>query len=145
MKTIWIRQSDRAFAEWLSLREKVLRLPLGLSYSADDLREEVDDRHLLSYLDGKLAGGLAVREVGDDGRVWKVRQVAVAPELQGKGIGRKLMLAVEEKAREEGVCELVLHSRGELVPFYEAIGFCAEGEPFVEVGIPHRRMRKRLS
>ena len=108
MKTIWIRQSDEAFAEWLSLREKVLRLPLGLSYSADDLREEADDRHLLSYLDGKLAGGLVVREVGDDGLAWKVRQVAVAPELQGKGIGRKLMLAVEEKAREEANLEAML-------------------------------------
>ena len=39
---------------------------------------------------------------------------------------------------------MTLHAREAAVPFYERLGYLSEGEPFDEVGLPHRAMRKRL-
>jgi predicted GNAT family N-acyltransferase len=40
---------------------------------------------------------------------------------------------------------MVLHARDTAVPFYEALGYEAFDDPFVEVAIPHRKMRKALA
>ena len=144
MKTLWIEHGDPLMPGWTALRSRVLREPLGLRYSDADFEEEKDDRHLVRVIDAKVVGGLLVRTRGLPQGVWKSRQFAVDPEYQGKGIGAELMRFAEATAREEGVSEFVLHSREGVVGFYEKLGFTTEGERFGEVGIPHRRMRRRL-
>ncbi len=55
---------------------------------------------------------------------------AVAPELQGTGLGRRLFQAAEEKLRGEGcrMLELtVLNLRPELLPIYRRFGFVEAG------------------
>lgn len=130
--------------EWTALRNRVLREPLGLELTTADFEEEKDDRHLIGVSDGKVVGGLIVRTKEQPEGVWKIRQFAVDPEQQGKGIGAELMRDAEVAAREEEVAEFVLHSREVVVGFYERLGFKTEGESFEEVGLPHRRMRKVL-
>jgi predicted GNAT family N-acyltransferase len=39
---------------------------------------------------------------------------------------------------------MVLNARDTAIPFYLHLGYELVGEPFVEVGIPHRKMRKAL-
>ena len=144
MKTLWIERGDPLLPEWAELRSRVLREPLGLRYSDADFEEEKDDRQLVGVIDGKVVGGLLVRTKGQPTGVWKIRQFAVDPDYQGRGIGAVLMSAAEAAARDEAVAEFVLHSREVVVGFYEKLGFTIEGESFEEVGIPHRKMRKRL-
>ncbi|MFN4080100.1 MAG: GNAT family N-acetyltransferase, partial [Saprospiraceae bacterium] len=76
--------------------------------------------------------------------VFKMRQVAVAPEAQGKGVGAKLVSASEQLARQLGARRIALHARETAVPFYLKLNYQIEGEPFEEVGIPHRYMVKEL-
>ncbi len=144
MITAWIDLEHVAFPEWVALRQVILRDPLGLVYSESDLAEEVQDQHLVGWIDGVLVGGLIVRPWGQDEGVVKIRQVAVQESRQGSGLGRELMREAMEKLRVTGVREIVLHSRAVVVGFYEGLGFVCEGEPFIEVGLPHRRMRLRL-
>lgn len=144
MKTCWIADKDRAdpaLAAWIALRQRVLRDPLGLVYSEADLAAERADRHLVGFDGETVIGGLLVQERGQEPGVWKIRQVAVEPSRQGKGIGRGLMAVAEAAAREAGITQLVLNSRETVCGFYETLGYVAEGERFIEVGIPHRRMR----
>ncbi|MGP0173632.1 N-acetyltransferase family protein [Pseudomonas sp. NCHU5208] len=56
-----------------------------------------------------------------DGQV--VRSVFVAPDRQGQGIGRRLMLALERLAREQGVSELLVPSSLTAQGFYRQLGF----------------------
>lgn len=125
----------------MDLRQRVLREPLGLVYTAADLDAERDDRHLLGLDDeGKVIGGLLVRGKDQPSGVWKIRQVAVEPTFQGRGIGRHLMTQVAREAADAGISTLVLHSRESVCGFYEKLGYQIEGEAFDEIGIPHRRM-----
>ena len=54
------------------------------------------------------------------------------------------MQAVLKTTRELEFASLVLDSQVPVIPFYEALGFVAEGEIFPDAGIPHRHMRLSL-
>jgi predicted GNAT family N-acyltransferase len=74
----------------------------------------------------------------------KMRQVAVNAERQGEGKGRQIVEFAENWAREQGFQRIILHARESAVPFYLAMNYVVSGEPFEEVGIPHRFMSKSI-
>mmetsp|Transcript_9641 Transcript_9641/g.17898 ORF Transcript_9641/g.17898 Transcript_9641/m.17898 type:complete len:261 (-) Transcript_9641:93-875(-) len=53
-----------------------------------------------------------------------LRYIAIVPEQRGKGHGRRLVNHVCRCCREQGVHQLTLFSKRELVAFYKAVGFC---------------------
>ena len=130
--------------EWTALRTRILREPLGLNITEADFEAEHEDKQLIGVIGGKVVGGLLARTAGQPANVWKLRQFAVDPDQQGRGLGAELMTAVERTARDENIIELVLHAREDVTGFYKKFGFHSEGDLFQEVGIPHRKMRKRL-
>ncbi len=138
MEIIRIEHGSRLYAEWVELRTRILREPLGLRYSSDDLEAERDQDHWVAQLGGTLVGGFIVCSIPDGS--WKIRQVAVCESQQGRGIGKALMQFAVSQARAEGVGEISLHARESVIPFYEQLGFHVVGDPFEEVGIPHSRM-----
>lgn len=123
------------------LRRRVLRWPLGREYSEDDLAQEASDVHIVGFLGNEP---VACALLTDLEGVAKMRQVAVDAPHQGQGLGKQLVDAFEAEARARGYREVVLNARETAVPFYISCGYSLEGEPFEEVGIPHRRMRKAL-
>lgn len=125
----------------VELRRQVLRLPLGLDFTSEELEAEHVQIHM-AMLDGLTP--MACLSLVPHGEEVKMRQVAVASEQQGKGLGRQLVTASETLAREKGFTKMVLHARETAVPFYKALGYAVLGEPFQEVGIPHRKMEKPL-
>lgn len=64
--------------------------------------------------------------------------LAVRPDSQGRGLGRRLIDAVEAVARDAGCHEMEIHIvnlREELPPFYRALGYVERGTlPFPEDG-----------
>ena len=122
------------------MRESILRKPIGLVFTESDIEEERHDAHLLGLLGSRLVAGLAVRKAERPVLSWKIRQVAVEEEFRGGGFGRQLVLEVIERALAQPVDTLYLHSRVEVVDFYERLGFESVGERFEEVGIPHQKM-----
>ncbi len=148
VRLLWIDariENDLELSQWMDLRYRVLREPLGLTYSEEDLIQESEDLHLVALEGQRVIAGLLIRNAGQEVGVWKIRQVAVEPSRQGEGLGRTLMLAVERAAQESSVTSLVLHSREGVCGFYEKLGYRSVGGTFTEVGIPHRRMERSLA
>jgi len=138
----WIPFDSVERAALIELRREILRRPLGLDFTPQQLDAEADQLHLGAW-DGPRAVGcllLAAREGG----VVQMRQVAVAADAQGRGIGRLLVREAEAESRRRGWTRMILHARDAAIPFYLKLGYAAEGEPYVEVGIPHRTMAKWL-
>ncbi|MDF1815754.1 MAG: GNAT family N-acetyltransferase [Verrucomicrobiales bacterium] len=143
MKTIrLIEHNGPEFGEWLGLREEVLRKPLGLTYSDSDIAAEADHFHLCLFFGGSIAAGLILQPL--NGVTWKMRQVAVSPREQKKGLGRELVAFSEEFARENGAQKMTLHARQTAVPFYLGLDYRIEGDAFMEVGLTHFAMGKKL-
>lgn len=126
----------------VELRRAVLRRPLGLDFTEEQLAEEKDDIHF-AFLHADEALACLVFTPKGDGLL-KMRQVAVREDIQGQGLGRQLVETSEAWARSHGYKRIVLHARDTAVPFYLAQGYEIEGEPFEEVGIPHRAMAKDI-
>jgi len=74
----------------------------------------------------------------------KIGRVAVLREARGCGAGKLLMEHMIKRARQEGFRELCLDAQLTVIPFYEKLGFSAEGDVFADAGILHRRMRRTL-
>jgi predicted GNAT family N-acyltransferase len=125
------------YAAALILRQAELRTPLGLSYSPDDLAAESVERLFGAFVGAEIIATLNMRDQGAG--VWKMRQVAVAPHWRGMGIGAALVRHAEQALAPS---QIILHAREPVVPFYEKLGYLAEGPQFIEVTIPHRAMRK---
>lgn len=134
--------SDRQ-RESVDLRRRVLREPLGLEFSREDLEAECDDHHLVVLEEERVTAVMVLRPLGD-GAV-KMRQVAVEPGRQRSGLGTALVAFAEGFCRERGYRLITLHARQNAVAFYLRLGYDVYGAAFTEVGIPHRYMKKSLS
>ncbi|MGX5818477.1 GNAT family N-acetyltransferase [Chitinophaga lutea] len=130
------------YRSMVALRDEVLRKPLGLSFSDDYLQQELNDVLIGYFEDDRLAGCCILTPLS--GKTVQLRQMAVSPAFQRGGIGHKLLVFAEGKARDAGFSELMLHARKEAVPFYLKSGYSARGDAFIEVGIPHLEMFKEL-
>jgi GNAT superfamily N-acetyltransferase len=126
----------------VELRFQMLRKPLGLSYSKEEIEAEKNDILIGFFDDGKIEGCCILTKA--DGKTVKLRQMAVLSGLQGKGIGRVLMTYAENVARDHGYRKLNMHARKTALGFYEKLGYSVSGPEFQEVTIPHFEMEKDL-
>lgn len=135
-----------AWREAVKLRERILRAPLGLEFSPEELAAESGDLHLGAFeaVTGAVIGCLVLSPVEGKPGVCRMRQVAVTESRREEGIGAALVMRAEVFAAARGFREMTLHARESVAGFYERLGYAAEGSPFVEVTIPHRAMRKTL-
>jgi predicted GNAT family N-acyltransferase len=74
----------------------------------------------------------------------KLERMVVERSLRGTGIGADLVTEAEREAARQGASEVIMHAQRQVEGFYAACGYVAEGETFLEEGIPHVLMRKRL-
>ena len=145
MKDIEFREIEYGSKEYkdeLQLRNRVLRLPLGLDIYDEDFKAEKNDMHLGAFYNGKLVGVLMLINTGDG--MARMRQVAVDEGLRSRGIGRKLVEYAEKLALSRGYGEIMLHSRMTAKDFYTKLGYSVSSDVFTEINIPHVEMRKKL-
>lgn len=136
---------DHGSAEYLQmvkLRDDILRKPLGLSFTQEELEEEKNNMLIAAFEDERILGCCMLLE--EQPGIVRLRQMAVLNDLQGKGIGRALMNFAENIARDRGFRAIRMHARINAIGFYEKVGYKIRGEQFVEVTIPHYVMEKLL-
>ena len=143
MNIIEVEFATPEYDDTVRLRYKILRLPLGLDFTAEQLAEEHNDFHLAAYDAAWILRGCLVLTPKDDNTL-KMRQVAVDDTVQSKGIGSLLVQASEVFARAKGFDTMELNARETAVPFYLKLGYNTEGAAFEEVSILHFRMVKKL-
>jgi N-acetylglutamate synthase-like GNAT family acetyltransferase len=131
------------YSQVYDLREEVLRKPIGLSLKDEDLRAEEFDIILAAIDRGKVIGCVMLRTTNDPA-VFKLRQMAVNPDWQKKGIGNKLVSTAEELLRQKQIERIILHARVTASGFYTKMGYRITSDKFTEVGIPHVAMEKAL-
>jgi N-acetylglutamate synthase-like GNAT family acetyltransferase len=137
-----IDHGTKEYQQMVNLRNEILRKPLGLAFDTSELEREKEDVLMGAFEDDKLLGCCLLTKIDD--RTMRLRQMAVPSGMQGKGIGRALMIFCENVARDMGFKRLILPARKTALGFYEKQGYSVTGEEFVEVTIPHYVMEKAL-
>jgi predicted GNAT family N-acyltransferase len=130
------------YRQMIKLRDDILRKPLGLTFSKDEIENEKENLLIGAFEDEDMLGCCMLVE--ENSTTIRLRQMAVLNDLQGKGIGRALMQFAENLARDRGYKILSMHARKNVVGFYEKMGYQTKGDEFVEVTIPHYVMEKEL-
>ena len=97
--------------------------------------------HLLATQEGRPVGTARLLVKGATG---KIGRVCVLREERGRGIGAALIRKAVEELRDLGLETARLGSQVHAIPFYEALGFAAEGPVYDDAGIPHRDMTLTL-
>lgn len=140
--SVEVEHNSPEYWETVRLRDIILRKPLGLEFTKEELLAENDQFHLALF-DGKETLACLCLVKVSDAEV-KMRQVAVANNQQGRGLGKKLVRFSEEFSKARGFTLMSLHARETAIPFYKKIGYATIGAPFMEVGITHYRMERNL-
>lgn len=132
--------AERAAA--YALRARVFideqRVPADLERDAHD--DTASHVVLLAGADAVATGRVRLIEAG----LAKVERVAVDRAVRGTGLGRRVMDALEARARALGASRVKLAAQVSAVAFYERLGYVAFDPPFMDAGIPHRWMGKPL-
>ena len=128
------------YADALGLRDEMLRNPMGLVTTPNEIEAERALTHVAGFVGDWLCATCLL--VIEPERV-RMKRVAVDPSVQGQGIGTGLLSFCERHAENLGIRELYAHARETAVRFYVKNGYATEGDYFDEVGIPHIVVRKR--
>jgi YbgC/YbaW family acyl-CoA thioester hydrolase len=115
------------------------RIPKELEWDEAD----VTALHAVAYnrLDQAIATGRLLQPAPG---VARIGRMAVHQVLRGSGIGRQVLQALLEAARDRGDREALLHAQCSAEAFYREAGFSARGEIFHEAGIAHIEMARAL-
>jgi predicted GNAT family N-acyltransferase len=126
----------------LALREQVFCVEQGVALAAD--RDGLDDEaiQIVAVESGRVVGTCRVLI---DAGVGRLGRMAVAARARGEGLGAAILAAAEQSARDAGARVMRLHAQRYIEDLYAAAGYTPYGEPFVEEGIAHVAMEKRLA
>lgn len=99
-------------------------------WSERSFRHEITNPHAIfiaAILGGKIVGYGGVWKVVDEAHV---TTVAVAPDVRGQGIGRKIMLELLARCKQQGMACSTLEVRASNAPaikLYESLGYVQRG------------------
>lgn len=137
-----INHGSKAWLEAVSLREKVLRIPLGSRFSTKELAEESEHLQIVAEQNSTIC---ACAVLVPEGSQMKMQRVAVDENLRNRNIGSQLMQFCEGIARDKAYEMIYCHARDSAVRFYRKNNYREEGDYFDEDGIPHVKMIKSLN
>jgi ElaA protein len=127
----------------LRLRSEVFVVEQNCAFLDQDNKDQ-QCFHVLLYANEKLAAysrlvpaGLAYPEIS-------IGRVNTSPEFRGTGLGKKLMeISIQGCADLFGPADIRIGAQTYALPFYQALGFVAEGEVYDEDGIEHIEMIRK--
>lgn len=137
-----IDHNSPEYRQMINLRYEILRKPLGLQFTEEELDREKEDILIGAFDDDRILACCLLTRL--DPSTVKLRQMAVENSQQGKGIGATMMNFAENVARDRGYKVMAMHARKTATGFYEKLGYRVEGDEFQEVTIPHYLMKKKL-
>jgi predicted GNAT family N-acyltransferase len=110
----------------------------------DEKDESPEACHHLLILDGEQAVATG-RWYEYQPQTAKLQRVAVLKEYRGQSLGKQIILAMEQQARELNCTSSILDAQCQAEGFYDQLGYkVISTEPFYDAGILHVRMKKPL-
>ena len=140
---ILLKSWKEAEVDAFLVRQEVFILEQGVPAELELDEFDASAAHVLVYQDAHCIG--TGRLVNLSAKQAQIGRMAVLTKFRGKGIGKQILRKLVDLAASQGVREIILHSQVSAIPFYEKLGFQAQGDAYDEAGIPHRNMMLTLA
>ena len=139
-----IRAEGRT-ADCIDIRRRVFVEEQGI-----DISLEIDEKdapgsgceHFLMLEGDKPVG--AFRAYFEDAHTVHLQRFCILKEYRGRGFGREALRFIEGCYTAKGAEKLTFGAQITAIPFYEKCGYTCVSGFFLDAGIPHRTMEKRL-
>lgn len=135
---IFIKPWGQARQDAFPIRKKVFIQEQGVPEEMEI--DELDSLawHALAYQGDQAigTGRLVLLETGQG----QIGRMAVLSAFRKQGVGTHILRSLINLAQEQKIQNVVLHSQITAIPFYEKLGFIAQGPTYDEAGIAHRNM-----
>ena len=143
-QAVWTEDLDsKTYKDAVNIRHQVFvdeqKVPVDMEIDA--LEDQA--QHVVLYDKEQPLGAARIYHQGDG--VYKVQRVAVLKSHRGQELGVKLMKECERQINKLQGTKITLGAQLQALPFYEKLGYQAEGPEFMDAGIPHREMTKSLA
>lgn len=142
VQTEIVKYNSATYWQCVALRDKILRQPLNLQFSKEELQAEYQQIHFAVKQNENIVACLSL--VPQNNGQIKMRQVCVDTTVQTQGLGKLIVANAEKWAKENNYTQMYCHARESACIFYEKLHYVKKGKMFVEVGIPHYKMEKDL-
>ncbi len=106
-----------------------------------DLKEFDGDMFL--YADDNQEYVACARMIYEDGRA-HIGRVATLKEYRGLGYASKMIISMEKVAQTLGYHEVYMEAQLDKKDFYERLGYVAYGDIFMDAGMEHIYMKKKI-
>ncbi|CAM3413565.1 GNAT family N-acetyltransferase [Paenibacillus lupini] len=123
------------------IRKKVFVDEQGVPAENEYDEFDATAKHVLVLYNGEPVATGRLREV--DGAA-KLQRICVLESHRKYGLGRAIVEALESAAREAGLKEAKLNGQTHAEAFYAKLGYHTVSDIFMEEGIPHVTMKKKL-
>jgi YbgC/YbaW family acyl-CoA thioester hydrolase len=141
---------DLKTGSWDELKEGAAALRTEVFVEEQEIPQELEwDEH-----DAKALHALVLNKLGQPvatGRLLQpqpklaqIGRMAVSKALRGGNLGRMVIEALVDAARQRGDHQVILHAQCSAEGFYRRLGFKAHGEVFQDAGIDHIEMTMKL-
>ena len=135
--------SDRLYRV-LQLRQQVFVVEQQSIYLDLDDKDRAAS-HMLALHDGSLCAYQRCLPPGTSYPESSLGRIVVQPQLRGRRLGHDLVRrGIDYNQRTWPGAGICINAQSYLEDFYVALGFRAEGEEYMEDGIPHRKMRLQV-
>jgi predicted GNAT family N-acyltransferase len=132
---------------WADAREDAGRVRLAVFVEEQHVPPEIEldewdpasDHALATDDTGRV---IATGRLLPDGHIGRM---AVLKEWRGQGVGAAILAALLGRATEREMTRVVLNAQTHARGFYARFGFTQIGVEFMEAGIPHVVMERRLA
>lgn len=118
----------------LTVHVASIRRVCGPHYTPAQIEAWAGPKRADRYVEDMRSGTLLVAEVdgaivgfGDCGSKGSIRALYLHPDHVGRGLGRRLLDALEADARARGITEMGLYSSTNAITFYERAGYVRRG------------------
>lgn len=140
--TIKIAATPEEIRQAHAIRRKVFVLEQGIPSDLNLDGRDGEATHVLVYLENvPVATGRVI--LLPDGES-ELARIAVLPEARGKGLGKRVVQALEKYAGKAGATSAFLHPHDYLDGFYANLGYEKSGETMQVAGYRLLKMRKKL-
>lgn len=128
----------------IKLRCKILRDPWNQpAETATDTLEQSSVNAFIEDENGNIIACGRLQE--NENKIGQVRFMAVENDIQGKGLGKMILLFLEDKAKQMQLKTIELQARENAVEFYKTCGYTIKEKSFLLWGqIQHYLMGKSL-
>lgn len=136
-------QSETDFKKYFELRWHVLRNPWNQPKGSEQDDDEDTSYHLMAIENDTVLGCARLQNISETDA--QLRYMAVDDQHSGKGIGKAIVQAMENYARQQNIKSIMLHARENAVGFYEKMGYQHIEKSYLLFDcIQHYKMKKEL-